>query len=116
MPVNGFVRRYWRFLLTLVCSGAVIVTAQSCQSRSRSGESSALLIITSVTSSSLTAGGATITWSTNKPADSGLEYGPTTGYGNQMSVATMETNHSLTLIGLTANTTYNYRVKSKDDG
>jgi hypothetical protein len=63
----------------------------------------------------VTSTGATISWNTNKPADSQVEYGTTTGYGNVMSVMSMDTNHSLTLVGLAANTTYNYRVKSKDD-
>jgi hypothetical protein len=113
MSVNGFFSRYWRYLLLSIC-GCAVIAGLACKSGGGGG-GSALLIITSVRSSGLTAAGATISWNTNRPADSEVEYGPTTGYGNVMSVRTMQTDHSLTLVGLAANTTYNYRVKSKDD-
>jgi hypothetical protein len=112
MSVNGFFSRYWRHLLLSIC-GCAVIAGLACKSGG-GGSNSPLLIITSVGSSSLTAGGATITWNTNRPADSLVEYGLNTGYGNSMSVKTMQTSHSLTLIGLTPDTTYNYRVKSTD--
>jgi hypothetical protein len=116
MSVNGFIFRYWRYLLTLICGFTVVITSQSCVSQSRGGgPGSPLLIITSVTASNMSAVGATITWNTNRPADSIVEYGPNTSYGNVMSLKTMETSHSLTLIGLNAETVYNFRVKSKDE-
>jgi hypothetical protein len=116
MSVNGFFFRYWRSLLISICGCAIIIAGQSCKTGTGAGGSnSPLLIITSVQSLNVTSTGATISWNTNKPADSQVEYGPTTGYGNVMSVMSMDTNHSLTLVGLAANTTYNYRVKSKDD-
>jgi hypothetical protein len=120
MSVNGFLSRYWHSLLLLICSFVVIVAGQSCKTGGGvagggGGSSSPLLIITSVASSNLSATGATITWNTNKPANSEVEYGPTTNYGNVMSVKTMETSHSLTLVGLTGNTSYNFHVKSTDD-
>jgi hypothetical protein len=69
----------------------------------------------SVTSSNLSSVGATISWKTNRPANSQVEYGFTTSYGNSMSIKTMETNHSLTLIGLSPETLYHYKVKSQDE-
>ncbi|MBY0328737.1 peptidoglycan-binding protein [Patescibacteria group bacterium] len=58
---------------------------------------------------------ATITWNTNESADSQIEYGTTTGYGSLTTLdSTLVTSHSVTLTGLTANTTYHYRVISKD--
>ena len=58
---------------------------------------------------------ATITWSTNKNADSQVEYGATTAYGQTSSLDTnLVMSHSVVLSGLTASTTYNFRVKSRD--
>lgn len=116
MSVNGFFSRYWRYLLLSIC-GCAIIAGLACKTGGGGGGGggSALLIITSVRSSSLTASAATISWNTNRAADSEVEYGATTSYGNVMTVRTMQTDHSLTLVGLAANTTYNYRVKSRDD-
>jgi len=58
---------------------------------------------------------ATITWTTNEASDSQVEYGLTTGYGSSTTLDTsLITSHSVGLSILTANTTYHYRVKSKD--
>ena len=46
-----------------------------------------------------------------------MEYGPTTGYGQQSSLdQALATSHSRLLTGLTSNTNYHYRVKSRDAG
>jgi hypothetical protein len=58
---------------------------------------------------------AAITWQTDEPADSQVEYGTTTAYGSQTILdPTLVTNHAQTLTGLAAYTTYHYRVKSRD--
>jgi hypothetical protein len=58
---------------------------------------------------------ATITWNTNEPATSQVEYGVTAGYGMTSSlVATMDGAHTITIRGLTPETTYHFRVKSND--
>jgi RHS repeat-associated protein len=63
----------------------------------------------------VTATGATITWSTNENADSQVEYGPTTSYGQTTTLdPTLVTAHSQPLSGLTPGTLYYYRVKSRD--
>jgi len=72
-------------------------------------------IISAVAASRVTATGATITWTTNEPSDSRVEYGPTTTYGNSTPLnITLVTSHSMTLSGLTASTTYHFRVTSRD--
>jgi hypothetical protein len=72
-------------------------------------------VITSVASSGITTSSATITWTTNEVSDSQVEYGVTTAYGNISSLNTsLVTSHSLVLPSLSANTTYNYRVRSRD--
>jgi hypothetical protein len=58
---------------------------------------------------------ATISWQTNEPADSQVEYGTSTAYGNSTTIDTnLVTLHSQVIGGLVPYTTYHYRVKSKD--
>ncbi len=58
---------------------------------------------------------ATITWETDEASDSQVEYGLTTSYGMLSPLAgSRVTSHAITLTGLTANTTYHYRVSSAD--
>lgn len=66
----------------------------------------------SVTPVSLTS--SQITWSTNEVASSSLAYGLTTSYGATTSPATTTMSHSVTLTGLTASTTYHYRILAQD--
>ena len=56
----------------------------------------------------------TVTWTTDEPSDSRLEYGLTTAYGSTVSNAALVTSHSLTVTGLTAGTTYHFRAGSTD--
>ena len=114
MFVNRFFFHYWRYLLTLICGYALIITSPACTTSSRNG-GSPLLIITSITSSNISDVGATITWNTNRLSDSQVEYGVNTGYGNVVSLKTLDTSHRMNLFGLTPNTLYHFRVKSKDD-
>jgi len=71
----------------------------------------------SISSSSLTANSAVVTWQTNKPADSQVEYGTTTAYGTLTTLdSTRVASHSQTLTSLQPATTYQFRVRSKDEG
>ena len=68
--------------------------------------------ITSVTSTT-----ATITFTTGELSDSYVGYSTNTGYANEQGVPTMITGgetHTITLVGLTENTTYHYKIKSRD--
>lgn len=57
----------------------------------------------------------TITWNTDEVADSYIGYSEaTTTYSLEQGSPTMTTAHSVTLVGLTPNTTYYFQVKSKD--
>ena len=72
-------------------------------------------VISSVQATGITTSAATISWSTDEAATSQLEYGLTTGYGNTTPLEpTLVTSHAVTLSGLSPNTTYHYRVLSKD--
>lgn len=72
-------------------------------------------VISAVASSSVTDKGATITWTTNEASDTQVEYGTSTVYGSSTALNSAKvTSHSQALSGLAADTTYHYRVKSRD--
>jgi len=72
-------------------------------------------VISAMTATAITVSGATITWATNEPADSQVEYGLTTSYGaNTPLDTTLVTIHAQTLSSLASSTMYHYRVKSRD--
>jgi len=71
--------------------------------------------ISSVEASVLTPSSAVITWTTNEASDSQVEYGTTTSYGQITSLSSaLVSAHNISLSGLSAQTPYNYRVRSKD--
>jgi hypothetical protein len=71
--------------------------------------------ISSVTSTATPDGKATITWTTDEPSDSRVDYGTDPADLNQSTTdAGRVTGHSVQLAGLTPGTTYRYRVSSTD--
>jgi hypothetical protein len=71
-------------------------------------------ITTPPTVTGITQTTAVIEWQTDEPSNSLVDYGLTTSYGYQSTLADYATNHSVTLSGLTANTDYHFRVGSTD--
>jgi hypothetical protein len=72
-------------------------------------------VISGVTSTNVTSNSARISWTTSEPADTQVDYGTTIFYGNSTSLnPAMTTSHAQTLTGLSAKTTYHYRVRSRD--
>ena len=59
-------------------------------------------------------GHATVTWETDEPSSSRVDYGRTTALGSQASDSARVTEHSIELTGLSPNTTYRFRVSSVD--
>lgn len=57
---------------------------------------------------------AKITWTTDKLASSSVDYGFTNTYGTSATSTSFVTAHEMTLIGLTPNKNYFFRVKSTD--
>ncbi|RJQ28798.1 hypothetical protein C4571_02795 [Candidatus Parcubacteria bacterium] len=58
---------------------------------------------------------ATVTWTTNEPADSQVFYDLTSAYGSSTILdAALLVSHTQTLTGLTPGTAYHYQVKSRD--
>ncbi len=72
-------------------------------------------VISNVVAASITTSTTAISWTTDEASDSQVEYGATTAYGSSTPLATAQvTTHSMSLSGLTSNTLYHYRVKSRD--
>ena len=73
-------------------------------------------IITNVVVSSITETSAVITWATDEPGTSQVEYGTTTGYGSTTALdEDLVTSHGMTLTSLAGDTTYHFGVKSQDE-
>jgi len=70
--------------------------------------------ISNVSTSALTSASATINWNTNEPATSHVDYGLTTSYNLSVENLTLKQSHALNLTGLSADTTYYYRITSTD--
>jgi hypothetical protein len=71
-------------------------------------------VISNVQAVAITTSGATITWTTDKPATSAVNYGTTTAYGSSVSNSSLVTSHSVNLTGLIAGTVYHFQVQSTD--
>ncbi|MFA6042368.1 MAG: fibronectin type III domain-containing protein [Patescibacteria group bacterium] len=70
--------------------------------------------ISSVTVSNITSTRAEVTWSTNEPATSYVDFGTSDLYGTTAGEGSYLTAHVVTVSGLTANTIYHFRIRSKD--
>ena len=55
---------------------------------------------------------AIVTWTTDAPSTSQVDFGATTSYGFSASGTALTTSHSVTITGLTRTSKYQYRVKS----
>ena len=72
-------------------------------------------VISDIAVSDITEATATVSWATNEATTSQVEYGETETYGSTSEEdAGLVTTHSVTLTGLSADTEYHYKVKSKD--
>ncbi len=72
-------------------------------------------VISSVLAQSITTGSATLTWTTDEPATSQVDFGLTNVYGSSTTKdETLLMSHQQIVTGLSAGSTYHFRVKSKD--
>jgi hypothetical protein len=69
-------------------------------------------ILSNIVAANITTNTATITWTTNVPADSTVSYGTTSSYGATSTDANHVTSHSIPLSSLAASTLYHYAVSS----
>lgn len=71
--------------------------------------------ISSIDVSSISPSSAVVSWQTDEPATSQVNYGLTSSYGSSSNLdSTLTTNHSVTLSGLSANSGYHFQVRSSD--
>ncbi len=74
-------------------------------------------LISNIGVTNIAAGSATISWTTNVPSTSQVDYGATTSYGQTTSLdASLVSSHSVALTGLSGMTVYHFRVRSQDAG
>lgn len=101
-----------------ILSGAVNAIANGTQDGGEGGgggDTTAPTITVGPTVESTTSNSATISWTTNENADSYIEYGTTVSYGSVYGTPDLTTTHSVVLPAeLSANTTYHYRVRTRD--
>ncbi|MGH3454699.1 MAG: Ig-like domain-containing protein, partial [Nocardioidaceae bacterium] len=72
-------------------------------------------VLSAIAASSITVSGARISWTSNEPGDTQVEYGPTTAYGSLSTLnASLVTSHVVNLSGLVDNRLYHFRVRSRD--
>lgn len=72
-------------------------------------------VISNIQTNSIGIATATITWTTDEPSTSQVEYGLTSAYGASTDVdSALTTSHSVIVSGLASSTVYHFRVKSTD--
>jgi chitodextrinase len=107
--------RYFPALGVFAVVNAYNQNAYALRLTSGSGTGSAAPVISAVAANSITTNSATIAWTTDVATTSQVEYGTTTSYGTLTTLnSTLVTAHSVALTGLTANTAYHYRARSKN--
>jgi uncharacterized repeat protein (TIGR01451 family) len=77
------------------------------------GQDSEPPVLSNIAVGNLTQNSATVSWQTDREADSKVEYGLDTNYGTTLTDTNLTTNHSIGLTNLSPNT-YHFRVTSKD--
>ena len=71
-------------------------------------------VISNVQASNITFNSAVITWTTDEPSTSRVDYGTSVAYGSYEEDANLVTSHTISLSGLGADTEYHYKVLSVD--
>ena len=101
----------WRLALPFVFLAGVLLTAPPLTATA----DAATPVISGLTVSALGTDRATISWTTDIPADTQIDYGLTSAYGSTTPLVTaLTTSHSQTVTGLAANQLYHFRVRSRD--
>lgn len=71
-------------------------------------------VISDIAVSGITSSSAKVTWKTEEEATSFVDYGETVSYGKVFGSEGLSTSHTVTITGLAFDTTYHFRVRSKD--
>ncbi len=108
---------------TATSSGSKTIEAVARDGHNNSATSTAITVtvdntgpvISSISSGTPLETSVTITWTTDEPATSQINYGLTSSYTASTTLdSTATTSHSVAISGLTADTTYHFRVRSTD--
>jgi hypothetical protein len=100
--------------LTFAAAGGTLATILTGTGAAAAVADATAPTISGITTS-VTASGAVIGWTTNEPSDTQVEYGSTKSYGSQAPLNTsLQTTHMQTIGGLKPNTWYHFRVRSRD--
>jgi len=87
---------------------------KSISAADRTDDDLAPVLTAGPSASSTVSSSFTVTWTTDEPSDSRLDYGLTASYGSTAYDATPVTAHSITVTGLSPSTEYHFRAGSTD--
>jgi len=100
--------------LSLIAIVFLLLGVAGCDGNGVTADTTAPLI-SAISVTGITETSATVTWTTDEPSTSEVQYGVTDAYGSSSGPDTsLVTDHSITLSDLTPATTYHCRVLSKD--
>lgn len=99
---------------SVVLFAALLVSLNAALNQTPAVAQSSSLVLSNIKTSSVTSNSATITWNSNAPADSLVNYGLTGSYGLSESNGTLVTNHAIIIGGLQAGSVYHFQVVSVD--
>jgi hypothetical protein len=115
VPDPGWVFTGWSGAVTSTDNPLVLSVAGSQQLTANFASTSVPPVVSGV---SVVASGdaAVVSWTTDKPASSSVAFGVTSGYElGSVSDSALSTSHSVTLTGLSLDTTYHFQVTSVDE-
>lgn len=121
-PAAG--RENWTYAFTPIATGRVNIRSRAVDDSGNLEMPSAGIPVTvqpvppaisAVQAGPISSSWAVITWTTDQPADTQVDYGTTTAYGGSTPLdTTLVSNHSAVLDALMPSTIYHYRVKSRN--
>ncbi|MBU0730157.1 MAG: FG-GAP repeat protein [Proteobacteria bacterium] len=72
-------------------------------------------VISNIAVTNITGNSATITWDTNQPASSQVDYGMSSAYGSMVFDSTLVTSHRMDFTSLVSGSTYHFMITSENN-